>query len=272
MRLGWDQVSQACKISTSIAKLPSWDTCKIFIWCNWNPMYIDRSGDFLCVDCNMQGRLTVATPQYLRMFASQAEKSMGHWAAAPRNWVQHPTSTHQPKPEVLWEGSLWPLVWWGKDNETAWKKLSPIEGFDSVVCFSPRQSDVLVVRPKSKLQLERFWLVRLVGLLLRYLMQRSFMPLSHDLESSAWDLSHQRLPTGTVGLSSISASAPRLFASLCASLYSHGSQGRRMKHDDQPLVAVKSCHEWSMFFFPTLSFEEDCGGAAEVDDLFLGAI
>ena len=27
--------------------------------------------------CNMQGRLTVATPQYLRMFAS-AEKSMGH--------------------------------------------------------------------------------------------------------------------------------------------------------------------------------------------------
>lgn len=220
----------------------------------------------------MQGRLTVATPQYLRMFASQAEKSMGHWAAAPRNWV-HPTSTHQPtKPEVLWEGSLWPLVWWGKDNETAWKKLSPIEGFDSVVCFSPRQSDVLVVRPKSKLQLERFWLVRLVGLLLRYLMQRSFMPLSHDLESSAWDLSHQRLPTGTVGLSSISASAPRLFASLCASLYSHGSQGRRMKHDDQPLVAVKSCHEWSMFFFPTLSFEEDCGGAAEVDDLFLGAI
>lgn len=45
-----------------------------------------------------------------------------------------------------------------------------------------------------------------------------------------------------------------------------------MKHDDQPLVAVKSCHEWSMFFFPTLSFEEDCGGAAEVDDLFLGAI
>lgn len=196
----------------------------------------------------MQGRLTVATPQYLRMFAS-AEKSMGHWAAALRNWVQHPTSTHQPtKPEVLWEGSLWPLVWW-KDNETAWKKLSPIEGFDSVVCFSPRQSDVLVVRPKSKLQLERFWLVRLVGLLLRYLMQRSFMPLSHDLESSAWDLSHQRLPTGTVGLSSISASAPRLFASLCASLYSHGSQGRRMKHDDQPLVAVKSCHEWSMFFF-----------------------
>ena len=38
-------------------------------------------------------------------------------------------------------------------------------------------------------------------------MQRSFMPLSHDLESSAWDLSQKRLPTGTVGLPSISSEA-----------------------------------------------------------------
>ena len=83
----------------------------------------------------------------------------------------------------------------------------------------------------------------------------------------------QSKTTSNWGELDLAPSAARLFASLCASLYCHGSQGQRMKHDDQPLAAVNSCHEWSMFFFfPTLSFEEDCGGAAEVDDLFLGAI
>lgn len=140
-------------MTTSIAKLPQ-------VW--W----------FLCVDCKLGVSFATCKAAWLwlhhNIYACSPAKQRRAWVTEMQ---RHGTGYNiQPlrisllSPRSFERGAYGHLSDEGKTMKPPEKSCPLLRVLDSVVCFSPRKSDVLVVRPKSKLQLERFWLVRLVGL------------------------------------------------------------------------------------------------------------
>lgn len=145
MRLGWDQVSQACKKSTSIAKLPSWDTCKIFIWPNWNPMHVDRSGDFLCVDCKHGVSFATCKAAWLwlhhNIYACSPAKRRRAWVTEQQRYGTgyniQPLRISLLSLRSFERGAYGHLSDEGKAMKPRDKSCPLLRVLDSVVCFSP---------------------------------------------------------------------------------------------------------------------------------------